>query len=155
MDADHLPLTPASLEQGRKTQAGAPPHRIPGRNRGGQKGNQNARKHGFYSGALDHAEIRELWNIITSEGVAPEMALLRIKLRSSLQRDPGNPRVLMHASNLLAKWYSAKSGLNKTNSRRLKKVILGILKQYSDTCLPAWRQRRTISAKRIERTLTT
>ena len=39
------------------------------RKRGGQKGNRNARKHGFYSGTLSPAETRDLWNITNLEGV--------------------------------------------------------------------------------------
>jgi hypothetical protein len=39
------------------------------RKRGGQKGNGNARKHGFYSGTLGPAETRQLWNITNLEGV--------------------------------------------------------------------------------------
>ena len=39
------------------------------RNRGGQKGNRNARKHGFYSGTLNLAEKSQLWNIINLEDV--------------------------------------------------------------------------------------
>jgi uncharacterized protein YjcR len=44
------------------------------RKRGAQKGNRNARKHGFYSAALSPAEIQELWNITNLEGVDPEIA---------------------------------------------------------------------------------
>jgi uncharacterized protein YjcR len=34
------------------------------RKRGAQKGNQNARKHGFYSAALNPTEICQFWNIV-------------------------------------------------------------------------------------------
>jgi hypothetical protein len=126
MNGDRLPPDPPP-EQGEKTEAGATPRRKPVRRRGGQNGNQNARKHGFYSGDLDPAEICEFWRIITSEGLAPEMALLRIKLRSSLQQDPGNLRVLSDASRLLSRWYSSKSRLNNRQSVHLKMVIRTIL----------------------------
>jgi len=76
------------------------------RKRGGQKGNRNARKHGFYSGTLSPAETSQLWNITNLEGVDPEIAFIRVKLQSSLQHDPGNLRVIREASRLLVKWYS-------------------------------------------------
>jgi hypothetical protein len=97
------------------------------RNRGAQRGNQNARKHGFYSTALTPAQASEFWNITKREGVAPPIALLRIKLQDSLQHDPGNRRVITDASRLLAKWYSAQYGLDGADSNYLKAVIEQIL----------------------------
>jgi len=46
------------------------------RKRGGQKGNLNARKHGFYSATLSPAETSQLWNITNLEGVDPEIAFI-------------------------------------------------------------------------------
>ncbi len=100
------------------------------RKRGGQQGNQNARKHGFYSSALNLAEICEFWNIINLENIDPEIAVLRLKLRSVLRHDPDNRRLLVEAPRLLTKWYSAKYRLDKTESAYLKKVITGLLENY-------------------------
>jgi hypothetical protein len=97
------------------------------RKRGGQKGNRNARKHGFYSGTLSPAETRQLWNITNLEGVDPEIAFIRVKLQSSLQYDPGNRRVIIEASRLLVKWYSANYRLDRTDRNYLKTVIENLL----------------------------
>jgi hypothetical protein len=91
--------------------------------RGGQKGNRNARKHGFYSGTLSPAETRELWNITNLEGVDPEIAFIRVKLQSSPQYDPGNRRVIREASRRVVKWYSANYGLDRTDRNSLKTVV--------------------------------
>ena len=93
------------------------------RKRGGQKGNRNARKHGFYSGTLSPAETSQVWHITNLEGVDPEIALIRVKLQSSIQYDPGNRRVIREASRLLVKWYSEDYGLDATDSRYLKTVV--------------------------------
>jgi hypothetical protein len=93
------------------------------RKRGGQEGNRNARKHGFYSAALSPAETRELWTITNQEGVDPELALIRVKLQSSLERDPGNRRVVREASRLLVKWYSESYGLDLIERNYLKAVV--------------------------------
>ena len=93
------------------------------RKRGGQKGNRNARKHGFYSAALTPAETRQLWNLSNLEGVDPEVALIRVKLQSSLQHDPDNRRVIGEASRLLVKWYSANYRLDPTSRSYLKAVV--------------------------------
>jgi hypothetical protein len=97
------------------------------RKRGGQKGNGNARKHGFYSGTLSPAETSQLWNITNLEGVDPEIAFVRVKLQSSLQHDPGNRRVIREASRLLVKWYSANYGLDPTDRNYLKTVVENLL----------------------------
>ena len=101
------------------------------RKRGGQKGNRNARKHGFYSGALSPAETSQLWDITNLEGVDPEMALIRVKLQSSLQHDPGNRRVIRESSRLIAKWYSANYGLDATTGSYLKTVVQDLLETAS------------------------
>ena len=101
------------------------------RKRGGQKGNRNARKHGFYSGTLSPAETSQLWNITNLEGVDPEIALIRVKLQSSLQYDPGNRRVIREASRLLVKWYSANYGLDATTGSYLKTVVQNLLETAS------------------------
>jgi len=93
------------------------------RKRGGQKGNQNARKHGFYSPALSPAETADLWTGINIEGVDPRVALVRVKLLSSLQHDPINRRVLAEASRLLARAYSDMYSLDATDHNFLKTII--------------------------------
>jgi len=97
------------------------------RKRGGQKGNRNACKHGFYSGTLSPVETSQVWNITNLEGVDPEIAFIRVKLQSSLQHDPGNLRVIREASRLLAKLYSANYRLDPADRSYLKTVVENLL----------------------------
>ena len=99
----------------------------PVRKRGGQIGNQNARKHGFYSAILTPAEASQVSSITDLEGLDPEIALLRVRLQVSLQCDPDNSRVLTEAIRLLANWYSAKYQLDGTDHNSLRTVIARIL----------------------------
>jgi hypothetical protein len=73
-----------------------------------------------------HANLN-LWNITNLEGVDPEIALIRIKLQSSLQSDPGNRRVIREASRLLVKWYSANYQLDPIDRSYLKTVVENLL----------------------------
>ena len=100
------------------------------RRRGGQEGNKNAVKHGFYTGIPTPVEIGEIWNTVNTEGLEPELALLRLKLFTSLKRDPGNLRVIREASKLLTRWYASKFQLDKTECLAIKKLITGILRGY-------------------------
>ena len=95
--------------------------------RGGQQGNRNACKHGFFSDALSPAEASQLWKIANLEGIDPEIAFIRVKLQSSLQYDPGNRRVIREASRLLVKWYSANYRLDPTDCNYLKTVVENLL----------------------------
>ena len=101
------------------------------RKRGGQKGNCNARKHGFFSAALSPAEAQELWHITNVEGADPEIAFIRVKLQSSLQHDPGNRRVIREATRLLVKCYSADYWLDAADRSYLKAVVESLLETAS------------------------
>ncbi len=103
------------------------------RKRGGQRRNQNARKHGFYSATLSPTEIGEVYNLIVLKGIEPEITVLRIKLRSWLQHDPGNRRVLREASNLLSKLYGARYQLSQEDTHYLKTAIMSIFEQHPVT----------------------
>jgi uncharacterized protein YjcR len=50
------------------------------RNRGGQKGNQNDRIHGFYASSLTPDETCRFLNIFNQERLNPDVAVLRIKV---------------------------------------------------------------------------
>jgi hypothetical protein len=118
-----------------KNESHLPGNRKMKKKHGGQQGNQNARKHGFYSATLSPTEICEFWNIVNLEGIEPEIAVLRIKLRSLLQHDPGNRRLLGEASKLLTKWFRTKYQLDHTDTRLFKSVITSALNsQRVPTC---------------------
>jgi hypothetical protein len=133
-------------------------HRKSKKKRGAQKGNQNARKHGFYASKLNPTEICEFWNILYRDGIDPEIAVFRIKLRSLLQYEPGNQRALAEASRSLSRWIRMKYGLGRSNTFLLKKLIMSILQQSLDPALVPLVKSLYIdghqSVKQIERTLT-
>ncbi|MDE2802911.1 MAG: hypothetical protein OXK21_08520, partial [Chloroflexota bacterium] len=54
------------------------------RKSGGQPGNQNARKHGFYAKFLTPEEQQDLQEAMELRGPAPEVAVLRVRLRALL-----------------------------------------------------------------------
>ncbi|MBI2831315.1 MAG: hypothetical protein HYX79_03565 [Chloroflexi bacterium] len=58
--------------------------------RGAPRGNQNARKHSYYSLALKRKDKRDLQLAASIGGLDEEIALLRFKLKSLLEADPRN-----------------------------------------------------------------
>ncbi len=103
------------------------------RTRGAPKGNQNARKHGFYSKVLDEAEQLDLELAAGVEGIDDEIALLRVKIKSILENDPENIRLIMEATNTLAKLVKTRYNITKEQKKGLKEAIGNVLR---DVALP-------------------
>jgi len=103
------------------------------RKRGGQRGNQNARKHGFYSKVLDEAERLDFELATGVEGIDDEIALLRVKIKSILERDPENIKLIMQATNTLAGLVKTSYNMTKEQRKGLKEAIGNVLR---DVALP-------------------
>jgi len=103
------------------------------RKRGAPKGNQNARKHGFYSKVLDEAEQLDFELASGVEGIDDEIALLRVKIKSILSNDPENIKLIMQATNTLARLVRTRYNMTKDQGKGLKEAIGNVLK---DIALP-------------------
>ncbi len=101
--------------------------------RGAPKGNQNARKHGFYARVLDEAEQLDLELASGVEGIDDEIALLRVKIKSLLERDPENINLIMQATNTLAGLVKTRYNIAKEQRKGLKEAIGNVLR---DVALP-------------------
>ena len=103
------------------------------RKSGGQPGNQNARKHGFYSKVLDEAEQLDFELASGVEGIDDEIALLRVKIKSILEKDPENIKLIMQATNTLAGLVKTSYNITKEQRKGLKEAIGNVLR---DVALP-------------------
>ncbi|MFH0913986.1 MAG: hypothetical protein V1849_01695 [Chloroflexota bacterium] len=101
--------------------------------RGAPKGNQNARKHGFYSRVLDETEQADFEQATRVEGIDEEIALLRVKLKSILRNDPENVKLIMQATNSLERLLRTKYNLRKEDKKGLMEAIGNVLR---DVALP-------------------
>jgi hypothetical protein len=101
--------------------------------RGAPKGNQNARKHGFYSKVLDESEQIDFALATGVEGIDDEIALLRVKIKSLIAHDPDNITLIMQAINTLARVVSTRYNLSKKDKKGLKEAIGNVLR---DVALP-------------------
>jgi len=103
------------------------------RKRGAPKGNQNARKHGFYSKVLDEAERLDFELATGVEGIDDEIALLRVKIKSLLEHDPENIKLIMQAANTLARLVKTRYNITREQKKGLKEAIGNVLR---DVALP-------------------
>ncbi len=109
------------METGEKRKRGAPP------------GNQNARKHGFYSRVLDETERLDFEQVSNVEGLDGEISLLRVKIKSLLRHDPENIRLIMQATNTLARLVRIYYKISTKDKKGLREAITNVLK---DVALP-------------------
>ena len=103
------------------------------RKRGAPQGNQNARKHGFYARVLDEAERLDFEQAAGVEGIDDEIALLRVKIKAILSHDPENVRLMMQATNALARLVKTRYHITQDQKKGLKEAIGNVLK---DIALP-------------------
>jgi len=101
------------------------------RKSGAPKDNQNARTHGFYSKVLDEAEQLDFELISGFDGFDDEIALLRVKIKSLLENDPENIKLLMQATESLARLVKTKYNITKEQKKGLKEAIGNVLKDIA------------------------
>ena len=101
------------------------------RKKGGQPGNRNAMKHGFYSRVLSQADILALQQADSVEGLDTEISILRLKLSQLLERDPDNLHLMLQASSTLSKLLRVKCQLNPQQTKGLKQAIANVFREVA------------------------
>jgi len=100
------------------------------RKSGGQPGNRNALRHGFYSKVLARDEKRELEHAGGVDGLDQEIAILRIKFRSLLAQDGQNLRLINQTAVTLGKLYAIKYSFSKTDNDKLIEALNTVLEEF-------------------------
>ena len=98
------------------------------RKRGAPRGNQNARKHGFYSRVVDETEKRQLRQAASVKGIDDEIDLLRVKLKSVVARDPENVRLISQAVVSLARLLRTRHFLGYNKEDSLKQAMENVIR---------------------------
>jgi hypothetical protein len=98
------------------------------RPRGGQPGNQNARKHGFYSVNMSPEEIEKFRQAVNQNNQDPALTALRQKVENAIINAPGNYRVLREGASLVVKYLNAKNDFGPVGNAFVKRTFRNILK---------------------------
>jgi len=101
------------------------------RPRGGQRGNQNARRHGFYSAALDEAQRLDLEAAQGIDGLDAEIAVLRVKIKALLESDPDNIKLIMEATSTLARLLRTRYSLTEREGKGIEAAITNVLTELA------------------------
>ena len=97
------------------------------------KGNHDDGKPGFYTKVLDEAEQLDFELATGVEGIDDEIALLRVKIKSLLEHDPENIKLIMQATNTLAGLVKTSYKMTKEQRKGLREAIGNVLR---DVALP-------------------
>jgi hypothetical protein len=98
------------------------------RSRGGQPGNQNARKHGLYARHATSEELLKLNSLLNANCPDPSLAVLRFKVENALVNAPENHRVVCEGSALLSRYIAAQANLNRQDTSILKIAFRNVFK---------------------------
>jgi len=101
------------------------------RGKGALRGKASARKPGFYAKVLDEAERLDFELASGVEGIDDEIALLRVKIKSLLENEPENVRLIMQVTNALERLVRTRYSISKEQRKGLKEAIGNVIRDIA------------------------
>jgi hypothetical protein len=101
------------------------------RERHSPRGSRKSEKLDFYSKVLDEAEKLDFESASGVNGIDDEITLLRVKIKSVLEKDPENIKLIMQATNTLAGLVKTRYRINKEQRQGLKEAIGNVLRDVA------------------------
>jgi len=99
------------------------------RKKGGQPGNRNAIKHGFYSRMLNEADKKDFEKAAGIEGIDEEIALMRLEIKRAITGgDDTNLKIIIRATNALEKLIRTRYLVSATQRQGLKQAIGNVIR---------------------------
>ena len=92
------------------------------RKSGGQPGNQNARKHGFYSRVLTPEQQHVLALASKVHGLDGEIAIMRLKIASIINHSPHDQKLLLEAMASLRQLLRVQQSLSNSDRQQSKDI---------------------------------
>ena len=85
----------------------------------------------FYSRALDEAEKLELEEAYYVEGIDDEIALLRVKLRELVEKQPERIDLHFEAANTIARLVKTRYQISREQKKSLKEAVAKVLTELA------------------------
>ena len=99
------------------------------RKKGGQPGNRNAVKHGFYSRTLNEAEQKDFEKAAGIQGIDEEIALIRLEIKKAITGgDDTNLKIIVRATNALEKLIRTRYQISAAQRHGLKEAIGNVIR---------------------------
>ena len=90
---------------------------------GAPLGNQNARKHGFYSRVLAADQQAQLSRLAAARGLEHEIEVMRVKLYSIQEHTPDNSPLQFRVARLLTRMVNAQEKLGRRAANNIRSVV--------------------------------
>jgi len=101
------------------------------RRRGVSQATRNARKHGYYSSSFSGEDKSNLSQASEIIGLDDEIALLRARLKSVVEHNPDNLRLICEASSTLARLMRTNQKLGFGKSEDLERIRWNVICEYT------------------------
>ena len=101
----------------------------PGQNPGTK--NNKTGKPAFYTRVLDEAEKMDFETACGVEGIDSEIALLRVKIKSALEKEPDNIKLIMQATEILAKLVKTRYSITREQKKGLKEAVNTVIRDIA------------------------
>jgi dsDNA-binding SOS-regulon protein len=101
--------------------------RMPSRAGRKRKSPKETRQADFYTKVLDEAERLDFELASGVNGIDDEIALLRVKIKSILEHDPENVKLIMQATNALERLIRTRYKITREQRKGLKEAIGNVL----------------------------
>ena len=98
-----------------------------------KRGTPKGKQPSFYAKVLDEAERLDFELASGVEGIDGEIALLRVKIKSLLENEPENIRLILQMTNALERLIRTRYNISKEQRKGLKEAIGNVLR---DIALP-------------------
>ena len=95
------------------------------------KNRAKSSQRGFYRQALEEAERIEFEEASEVEGLDEEIALLRLKLRELVERQPDRVDLHLEAANIIARLVKTRYQITKEQKKSLKEAISKVLTEVA------------------------
>jgi hypothetical protein len=99
----------------------------------GKRGAPKGKQPSFYAKVFDEAERLDFELASGVEGIDGEIALLRVKIKSLLENEPDNIRLIMQMTNALERLVRTRYNISKEQRKGLKEAIGNVIR---DIALP-------------------
>jgi hypothetical protein len=99
--------------------------------RSAPRGKEKKSKQSFYTKALDEAEGLDFELAQDVDGIDDEIALLRLKIKSVLENDPDNIKLITEATDALSRLVMARYKMGSAHKKALVNAIGGVLKDLA------------------------
>ena len=92
---------------------------------------KETRQADFYAKVLDEAERLDFEMASGVNGIDDEIVLLRVKIKSILEHDPENVKLIMQATNALERLIRTRYKISKEQRKGLKEAIGNVLREVA------------------------